>query len=433
VGYGKVGNANISQFAYTTNITNVPTIWGTGALVANVANPDVTWESSQAYNIGVDLGLLNNRIELIADAYVKRTSNLLLELTLPGITGAQQGGPPGSASAPWANVGSLQNKGVEFSLNTVNIRKKGFLWSSSFVFTSNRNKVLKLNSETAQLNKTYDLSGSPIIVTRTEAGRSIGEFWAYKVTGRINSADDLYNKDGDIKIALPANRVIHPATGIWAGDLIFDDYNKDGVIDQNDRQYLGSPLPKFTYGFGNSFTYKNVDLTIFFAGSFGNKVMNFLNLRIDDPNALAGITRRAATDYARLSLKDPNGSANDIFNVYVSGGNASMPRMTADDVNSNDRLSSRFIEDGSYLRLQNVSLSYAFPKKTFTKLGLNTVTIYLIAQNLLTITKYSGYDPGVGMTKDQYSGGSQNALLNGLDPGRYPTSRIFTTGFSLGL
>jgi TonB-linked SusC/RagA family outer membrane protein len=433
LGYGKVGNSNIRQFAYTANMANVPTIWGNGALVANVPNPDVTWESTKAYNIGMDMSLLKNRIELVADVYLKRTDNLLLELTLPGMTGAQQGGPPGSASAPWDNVGSMQNKGIELSLNTVNIRKKNFSWSSNVVFTINRNKILKLNAESAFINKTYQLSGTTYIVSRTEAGRSIGEFWGYKAIGRINSADDIYDKNGQLKIAIPEKQKIDRNNGIWIGDLIWDDYNQDGVINQEDRQYLGSPLPDFTYGFGNTFTYKNFDLTIFFTGTYGNKVLNFLNLAIDDPNTTGNLTKRAAMDYAHLGLKDPGGSAADVNNVYVSSGDASMPRMALNDVNSNNRLSSRFVEDGSFLRLQNVTLSYTVPKNIYTKLGFNNVKLYVNAQNIYTFTKYSGYDPEVGMTKDQYSATSQNALLNGVDPGRYPAPRIFTVGLSLGL
>jgi TonB-linked SusC/RagA family outer membrane protein len=433
LGYGKVGNSNIRQFAYTANIANVPTIWGNGALVANVPNPEVTWESTKSYNLGLDMSLLHNRIELVADVYLKRTDNLLLELTLPGITGAQQGGPPGSASAPWDNVGSLENKGIEIAVNTINVKKKDFSWNSSFVFTLNKNEVLKLNTPSAFISKTYQLAGTTYIVNRTEAGRSIGEFWGYKTTGRINSADDIYDKNGNIKLAIPEKQKIDKNNGVWVGDLIWDDYNHDGRINVDDREYLGSPLPKFTYGFGNTFTYKNFDIYVFFAGSYGNKVLNFLNIAIDNPNATGNITRRAGMDYARLGLKDAGGSAVDIYNAYVSGGDASMPRMSQNDINSNNRLSSRFVEDASYLRLQNVNLSYTLPGKMLAKLKMTNAKLYISAQNLYTFTKYSGYDPEVGMTKDQYSNSSQSALLNGIDPGRYPTPRVFTVGLSLGL
>ncbi|GGH60041.1 TonB-linked SusC/RagA family outer membrane protein [Filimonas zeae] len=434
LGYGKVGNSNVRQFAYTANISNVPTTWGNGSLIANVPNPDLTWESTDSYNLGLDLGILDNRVEIVADVYLKRTNQLLLELTLPGITGAQQDGPPGSAAAPWANVGAMQNKGVELTINTINLQSKQFRWTSNVVFTLNRNKVIRLNSDVAQINKTYQLSGSPIIVSRTEAGKSIGEFWGYKTIGRINSAADLYDKEGKLRIALPEKQTVNEKTGIWVGDLIWDDYSKDGVINDKDRQYLGSPLPSFTYGFGNNFTYKNFDLNFFFTGSYGNKVMNFLNLNLDNPNVQTGnITRRAARDYAQLGLIDAGGSASDINNVRVVSGDPSMPRMTVNDVNNNNRLSSRFVESGSYLRLQSVAFSWSFPKKVISRLKVSNAKAYFSAQNVFTVSKYSGYDPEVGMTKDQYSNGSQNALLNGLDPGRYPTPRTITFGLSIGL
>jgi hypothetical protein len=215
--------------------------------------------------------------------------------------------------------------------------------------------------------------------------------------------------------------------------LIWDDYNQDGVINQDDREYLGSPLPKYTIGFGNTFSYKNFDLNVFVTGSYGNKVLNFLNIAIDNPNTTGNLTRRSGMDYAHLDLIDASGSTTDVHNVYVAGGDPTMPRMSLNDVNSNNRLSSRFVEDGSFLRLQNVNLSYTLPRKWLSKTGLASAKLYVNGQNLYTLTHYSGYDPEVGMTKDQYSATSQNALLNGIDPGRYPMPRSITFGAIIGL
>ncbi|WP_256011881.1 SusC/RagA family TonB-linked outer membrane protein [Desertivirga xinjiangensis] len=430
LGYGKVGNSNVRQFVHTSMLRNVPTIWGTGQLIDNVPNPDVTWESTSSYNLGLDLGLMKNRIEFVADLYYKKTEDLLLLLALPAITGTSgQGG----AEAPWDNVGSLSNKGIELALNTVNINSKSFRWSSNFVFTLNKNKVLKLNSESAIINKTYQVSGNDLVVTRTEAGRSIGEFYGYKVIGRVNSAADLYDNEGK-PIAIRENQIIDQNNGIGVGDLIWDDFNKDGEINEEDRQYIGSPLPKFTYGFGNTFSYKNFDLNVFFQGSYGNKVMNFLNMSIDDPNLQRGnMTRRAGVDYARVTVIDPSGSVSDVNNLIVSGGDPAMPRMSKNDINANNSLSSRFIEDGSYLRLQNLTLGYRLPDKLATKARLNSVKLNVTVQNLFTISKYSGYDPEVGMARDQYSNYAQSALLNGIDVGRYPMPRNLTFGVSVGL
>lgn len=432
LGYGKVGNSSIAAFSHAAVLSNVPTIWGTGHLAGNVPNPEVTWESTSSYNIGLDLGLFDNRFELVTEVYSKRTDDLLLSTVLPGYTGA--GNWPGASASPWANIGSLENRGVEFTLNTVNIDKPDFKWRSNLVYTQNKNEVLKLNTENARIDRTYGLSGTDYIVTRTEEGRSVGEFYGYKAIGRINSAEDVYDQAGNVKIALPENQVIDEDLGIWVGDLIWEDYNGDGVINEEDRQYLGSPLPEFTFGFGNTFSYKNFDLHIFFNGSYGNKIMNFLGLSIDNPNAGGGnITRRAAVDYARLDLIDPDGSPDDIYNVYVSSGHPGMPRMSKNNVNANNRLSSRFIEDGSYLRLQNVSLSYSAPQSLVSRFGLTTLKLNASARNLYTFTGYSGYDPEVGMIRHQYSNYGQDALLNGIDVGRYPSPRIYTLSLTVGL
>jgi hypothetical protein len=327
----------------------------------------------------------------------------------------------------------MQNKGLEFTLNTVNVQKGSFRWSSNFVFSLNRNKVLKLNTENAQLFGTYQVAGSNIIITRSVVGQSIGDFYGYKTIGRINSAADLYDGNGKLKVALPENAVVSQS-GVWVGDLLYDDYNHDGVINEKDRQDLGSPLPKFTYGIGNSFTYKNLDLSFFFNGVYGNKVVNFLNVPFDDPNQAGGnITRRAAIDYAHLSLVNPSGSATDVNNVYVSSGDPSMPRMSGTDPNANNRFSSRFVEGASFLRLQNLTLGYSLPQKLLTRIGLRSFKAFLSGTNLFTITKYTGFDPEIGMTKAQYSAASQNPLLNGIDVGRYPAPRIYSLGFTLGL
>jgi hypothetical protein len=430
LGYGKVGNSNIIPFAYAAILSNVPTIWGTGHLVANVPNPDVSWEKTDSYNAGFDLGLFKGRVQFTFDAYLKQTNDLLLALSLPAYTGTIG---TNAATPPWANVGSMENRGLEFSLNTVNVQSKGFRWTSNFTFSLNRNKVVKLNTETAELNGTYQASGSTIIVSKTVVGQSIGNFYGYKVTGRINSAADLYDSNGKLKVALPEGSVVSQS-GVWVGDLLFEDYNHDGVINEKDRQFLGSPLPKFTYGIGSTFSYKNFDLSFFFNGVYGNKVMNFLNVTIDDPNQSQGnITERAAVNYAHLSLFNPSGSAADVNNVYVSSGDPSMPRLGASDPNANNRLSSRFVEDGSFLRLQNLTLGYSLPKTLVDKLHLRSLKAFLSGTNLWTITKYTGFDPEIGMTKAQYTASSQNPLLNGIDVGRYPAPRIYSLGFTIGL
>lgn len=430
-GYGETGNSNIRQFVYSSNLANVPTIWGTGYLVANVPNAEVGWERTHSYNLGMDIGLLTNRLQLTVDLYKKTTDNLLLGLQGPGTSGAAGG--QGSTAPPVANIGGMENQGIELSLNTINIeRGNGFQWTSNFVYTLNRNKILNLATATENIYRYYQVGGTNFIVSRTQTGGSLGEFYGYKMIGRINSANDLYDSEGNLKIAIPQSQVVAETNGIWVGDLIWDDYTADGVINEEDQQYLGSPLPKFTYGVGNTFSYKNFDLNVFVNGSYGNKVLNFLAISLENPNELS-ITSRAANNYARLGLIDPEGPANDIYNVYVVSGDPDLPRMSGTDVNANRRLSSRFIEDGSYLRIQNVSLSYNAPRDLVSRIGLQNLRFTLSARNLYTFTNYSGYDPEVGMLRDQYTNYSQDATRQGIDVGRYPSPRIYSVSLSVGL
>ena len=350
-----------------------------------------------------------------------------MEAVLPAYVGTAG---QGAASAPWGNIGELSNKGIEFTLNTVNINKRNFSWSSNLVFSLNKNRVEGLNLDDAVIDRTYQVSGTNTVVTRTKVGSSIGDFYGYKVIGRIKDANDIYDKQGNIKVALPTT-TINPDTGVWVGDWLYEDVTPDGVIDENDRVNLGSPLPLFTGGIGNTFTWKNFDLNVYFTYSYGNKVMNWLRVTMDNPNTTYNKFRRAG-DYARIELINPKGSDTDIYNVYVASANKWIPRMSAGDVNDNDRISSLYIEDGSYLRLQNISLTYRLPYKLTEKMKISSARISLNIQNLFTLTRYSGYDPEIGMTMDQYSTGGQNALLNGIDTGRYPSPRIYTLGLNIG-
>jgi len=427
LGYGKVGNSSIPSMAWQATLATVTTNWGNGYLTARIPNEGLAWEKTDSYNLGIDLGLWKDRVNLTVDAYVKHTKGLLMEAVLPAYVGTAG---QGAASAPWGNIGELSNKGIEFTLNTVNINKRDFSWSSNLVFSLNKNRVEGLNVEDAVIDRTYQVSGTNTVVTRTKVGSSVGDFYGYKVIGRIKDANDIYDKQGNIKVALPTT-TINPNTGVWVGDWLYEDVTPDGVIDENDRVNLGSPLPLFTGGIGNTFTWKNFDLNVYFTYSYGNKVMNWLRVTMDNPNTTYNKFRRAG-DYARIELINPKGSDTDIYNVYVASAGKWMPRMSAGDVNDNDRISSLYIEDGSYLRLQNISLTYRLPYKLTEKMKISSARISLNIQNLFTLTRYSGYDPEIGMTMDQYSTGGQNALMNGIDTGRYPSPRIYTLGLNIG-
>jgi len=423
LGWGKVGNQSIPDLAYTSTMTSVATNWGTGMLSSNTANPELKWETTNSSNLGVDLGLFKNRIEFTADVYYKKTDNLLNVLSLPAYVGVSG---QGSTSAPWANIGSLENKGIELALNTVNVEKKNFSWKTNFVFSLNRNKVLSLNTESSVIDVSMQEGSEITPVTRTAVGQAIGQFYGYKVIGRFEKATDFYYKDaaGIVKAtAIPKGMAISES-GVWIGDYIFEDVNKDGVIDESDRTYIGNPAPKFTYSIGNTFTYKNWDLTVFLTGSYGNKVVNYQRRWLENPRENTNLLNKA-THYAVLSKINEAGPV-DYRNMYISGGDADMCRMASSSASStsNFRYSDKFVEDGTYLRIQNVSIAYNFPKRWLTKLHIDNLKLYSNIQNLYTFTAYKGYDPEVGSS-------NQSALLSGIDNARYPSPRIYTFGLNL--
>lgn len=423
LGWGTVGNQNVPNYAYTSTYSSVATNWGTGLLASNTPNPDLQWETTYSSNVGVDLNLFQNRIEFIADAYYKKTKNLLLQLPLPAYVGTSG---QGSTSAPWMNVGSLENKGIELTLNTVNIDKGGFQWRTNLVFSKNKNKVRSMDTETSLINKTIQEGSDITVITRTAVGQPIGQFYGYQVIGRFEKATDFYykNAEGDVvPTALPEDMYIGENSA-WIGDYIFKDVNKDGVIDEQDRGFIGNPEPDFIYGIGNSFSYKGFDLNIYLSGSYGNEVVNYQRRWLENPRENTNLLKKAL-GYAHLDLIDAAGP-NDYRNVEIVSGDADMPRIGASSASStsNYRFSDKFVEDGSYLRIQSISLGYNFPRSVIRHIGLQSLKLYTNLQNVYTFTKYKGYDPEIGST-------NQDALMTGIDNARYPSPRIYTFGLNL--
>ena len=423
LGWGIVGNQSVPNYAYTSVYGTSATNWGSGQIATNTANSDLGWEKTYSSNIGLDLGLFNNRIELVADVYYKKTDGLLLQLALPAYVGTTG---QGSTAPPTVNIGSLENKGLEFNLSTINMQRNDFSWKSNFIFSMNRSKVLALNSETGVYNSTIQQGSDVTVVTRTAVGQPIGQFYGYKVIGRFEKATDFYykDKDGNVKpTALPEGMQIGE-NGVWIGDYMFEDANKDGVINEKDTGYIGNPAPDFTFGVGNTFSFKGFDINILVTGSYGNEVLNYQRRWLENPRENTNLLK-SALGYAQLELIDPTGP-NDYRNVQIVGGDPYMPRIGASSASSasNYRLSNRFVEDGSYVRVKNISIGYNLPKELYTKYGISNIKIYTNAQNLLTFTKYKGYDPEVGSI-------NQNVLLTGVDNGRYPSPIITTLGLNV--
>jgi TonB-linked SusC/RagA family outer membrane protein len=423
LGWGEVGGQNVPNYAYTSTYNASATNWGTGLLAANTANKDLQWETTSSSNLGLDISFLDNRIELVADVYYKKTNNLLLQLPLPAYVGTSG---QGSTSAPWVNIGSLENKGLELTLNTLNMDRKDFTWRSNFNMSMNRSKVLALNTETGILNKSLQQGSDVTIVTRTAVDQAIGQFYGYKVIGRFEKATDFYYKDaaGTVKpTALPEGMAIGE-NGVWIGDYIFKDINKDGVINEKDRDYIGNPNPDITFGITNTFAFQGFDISILLTGSYGIDVANYQRRWLENPRENTNLLS-SALGYAQLGLIDPSGP-NDYRNVQIVGGDPYMPRIAASSAASasNYRFSDRFIEDASYVRVKNISIGYNLPKSLYSKYGISNNKVYSNAQNVLTFTKYKGYDPEVGSL-------NQDALLSGIDNGRYPSPMITTLGLNV--
>lgn len=423
-GWGSTGNQNVADWATMALLSYKTTPWGTGVLTGNTPAPELTWETTTSYNVGVDLGFLDNRIEFIADVYYKKTNDLLLQVQLPAFLGSAG---QGAASNPWDNIGSIENKGVEFTLNTTNISNQDFQWTSNLTFSLNRNKVVSLDTETATIEKTFQTGSYNHVVTRTVVGEPIAQFYGLKVIGRFDEPTDFYyhDADGNVKqVAIPAGNTIAESS-TWIGDYIYEDANHDGVIDANDYQFIGNPEPKFTWGLGNTLSWKGFDLTLFFTGSYGGKLLNMTRMNIEDPRSNSNILK-SSLNYAVIGKIDPNGPDNDYRNLHVVNADKTiMPAVQKSNANSNFTVvSDRFIEDGSYIRLQNISLGYTFPRQWMRKIHVENLRVYMNIQNVHTWTKYKGLDPEVGA---MYG----DALMTGLDYGRYPSPRIYTAGVNV--
>jgi TonB-linked SusC/RagA family outer membrane protein len=422
LGYGLTNNQGIPGNTFVTQLTSVSnSLSGTAQFQSNLENPNVKWEKTNYYSAGIDGTFLNGRLSFSLDVYDRETHGLLLKVPLPLYTGTAAGYSPGTMVAPYANVGSISNKGFDFQINTTNISSKSFNWKTSLTLSRNINKVIDLGSGGSQANLSQSF-GNDIIQT-TRVGQPIGEFYGYVFDG-------IFSKPGDfVTHARPANSAGTPypisssGGGIWYGDRMFKDLNGDGIIDSKDETFLGSPLPKFQYGINNTFNYKNFDLNIFFSGSYGNKVFNQVWVsQTDSQNNTSYFTD--ILGYARLALVDPKGSASDVNNVYVTNPNTTVVGLRNDNTNGNNRPNNLFIQDASYLRCKNITLGYRLPENILSKISVQSVRVYANVSNAFIITKYKGTDPEIG---------SWNPLQSGWDGGYYAQPRVFTFGANITL
>lgn len=430
LGWGQTGNSDIGGYLWGTTITRMPSGLGMGYRPSNIPNTGIKWESQEQWNVGVDLGFLRDRINLVIDWYLKESNDMLMPLQLPSYMGTS-GNASSSLASPWGNYGNIENKGLEISLNTRPLTGD-FEWDSDFQISFNKNKLKGLagtaNAQIVGYGQWTD------VVSVSTVGEPLYNFYGYVTDGVYKDLEDLQNSPKPVKY--PSDGVFNRANTVWVGDIKYKDLSgpdgtPDGVIDEYDKTNIGSPMPEFTFGWNNTMRYKNFDLSLFINGSYGNKVFNYLGMKLTRMNTAWSNQLNSIADRAMLAPIDagkvyPDGSQwyEDVTNVTVVNANTSTPRASIQDPNDNDRISDRYVEDGSYLRLKNIALGYTFPSQMIKGLGLESLRLYANIQNLWTITSYTGYDPEIGA-----STAGRNVF--GLDNGRYPSPTVYSFGLNL--
>lgn len=383
-GYGQTGSqASVGNYGYlATYNTSVYPLGTDGteqtALISTtLSNPDIHWETVTQTNIGFDAALFDSRIMLTVDAYLKKTSDMLVKASIPITSGFED------TSTTYTNAGKVTNKGIEVSLHTINFKESHAHpgWETTLSYTYNRNKIDDLNSSVPyyinQINNSY--------VTMLAKGYPINVFYGYVTDGIFQNQEEVKE---------------HAAqTGADPGDIRFRDLNNDGVINEKDRTVIGNPNPSHLFSINNMVSWKGLELSVYLQGVAGNKIFNANNIDLTGMSA------------AYNQLTDVLGR------WHGEGTSTSMPRAVYGDPNGNNRISDRYVESGSYLRLKNISLSYNLPATWLRALSLSSARLIFSCENVATITGYSGFDPEVG--------------VNGIDLSNYPISRTFNFGINL--
>lgn len=380
-GYGVTGSqASVGSYGYLAQYNTSVYPLGiagntqTALYSSTLANPYIHWEEVAQTNVGVDASFFGSRIVLSLDAYIKETRDMLVKASIPITSGFED------TSTTYTNAGRVSNKGVEMSLHTVNFVSP-LRWETTLTATYNRNKIKDLNSDVPyyinQINNSY--------VTMLAKDYPINVFYGYVTDGIFQNQQEV------------SEHAIQ--TGAEPGDIRFRDLNNDGVINDEDRTVLGNPNPTWLFSMNNTLTYKGFELSVYLQGVAGNKIFNANN--IDNTGMSAAYNQTT-----------------DVLDRWTGEGTSNfMPRAVYGDPNGNNRVSDRFVEDGSYLRLKNITLAYNFPSKWIGKLGVEALRLSLSCENVATITSYSGFDPEVD--------------INGIDLSRYPISRTFSFGLNL--
>lgn len=375
-GYGELGNNAVGAYAYSPTVNAfVPYTWGgaftgvpaSGTIVTDIKDQNIHWEKTASTNIAAEFGLLNNKLQLSGEYFVRKSTDLLFSVPLPATSG--------SAGSIMTNAGDVENKGLEFTIGYTN-NDNAFKYGISANFGTLKNKVTKIGNDNAPIT---------LGPSRTEVGRSIAELYAWETEG-------IFQTQAEIDAAPTQSISTRP------GDIKFKDQNGDGIIDDKDRTFQGQAIPKYSYGINLNFEYKNWELSMLWQGAGGNKVFNAV--------------------YRDLMAGQYGNSSTDILNYWTpTNTNTDIPRPVINDPNANTRDSNRFIEDGDYIKLQNFQIGYNIPLGN--KKFIQKAKIFANGQNLWTITNYKGYDP------DFINDG---LLTRGYDRGSFPNPRTLSMG-----
>lgn len=386
--FGLTGNDNIGNYDAIGTMSAQNYVLGsgagnvvTGAAQKSISNPDLTWEKTKQFDAGMELNVLNNRLSFVFDVYKRITTDLLLNVDIPTITGFKNA---------WRNLGEMNNKGLEFGINSVNVMNKDFSWTTNFNISANRNKVVKLGPTGDPIQSDGGAGTTHI----TMIGHPIGSFYGYKQIGVYMNAADLANSS-------------HMADS-HVGDVKFADIDNSGSIDANDRTIIGSNMPDFEWGMMNQLTYKSFDLSILIQGVQGRDVLH--------------LAKRFYTQ-----MEGNQNQMKSVLNRWQSEANPGdgwTPRTNSLTTGQNNAVSSRWVEDASFIRINNLTLGYTLPLNLANRLSMQRARIYFSIQNLATITNYSGYNPETSYQED-------NVLAPGTDYGAYPLARSFTFGVNV--
>ncbi|HQW70562.1 MAG TPA: TonB-dependent receptor, partial [Saprospiraceae bacterium] len=394
--YGILGSQEIGNYPYSSLVGLGQRVYSfgggvvTGAQLLETGNSQIKWESCTQYDFGLDFSLLNDRLSVFMDYYNKTSNDVLVRVPIPQSGGEQ--------NPPYVNAGSIENKGFELGI-IFNNKFRDLNYSVGGNISTVNNKVLSLSDGEPILGG-FGLSDGAI--TKTEVGYPIGSFFLYQADGLFQSQEEIEASAFQTKDTRP-------------GDVKFADLNGDKIIDQNDRTHLGSPFPKFTYGFNLSLNYKNFDLSTLIQGVYGNDVYFLYG------------------NFAYETQSRGFNSYDEIKNYWTpTNTNTDIPKVSLDDRNGNRRVSTRFLQDGSYLKVRNITLGYDFkPMIKTNKIG--SLRMYVTGQNLFTFTKYTGLDPEIQANNNDTDGaGITSDFAVGIDWGTVPAPRTFIIGLNLG-